>query len=62
MKWYPLIEKTLYGIKIDDLLFNGTSTGMCAELKKVNKMGCVLALDSGSTYMSVPSKIMDVLK
>ena len=40
----------MYGIQLDDILFDNTSYNLCSS----KKYGCMIAIDSGSTYMSVP--------
>ena len=48
IRWFPITLKVMYGVQMDDMLFNGKSLGLCK-----NKT-CTVAFDSGSTYMSVP--------
>jgi len=51
MKWYSVVKKNFFSIKVDDILFKGQSFGMCP------KEGCTMTIDSGLTYMVVPPKI-----
>lgn len=47
MKWYPIVKKNFFTIKVDDILFKGKSFGICP------KTGCLMTIDSGLTYMIV---------
>lgn len=57
IQWYPVIEKSMFGIKLDDILFDGKSYDLC----KIKPGGCSLAIDSGLTYMSVPTYMHKVM-
>ena len=41
----------MFGLELDDILINGKSLGIC---KAANK-SCIITMDSGTTYMSMPS-------
>lgn len=43
----------MYGVKLDDIKFNGKSTGVCAE-KNLSESPCLITFDSGTSLMSVP--------
>ena len=51
LTWYPIVRQDMFQMEFDDILIGGKSYGMC------NQPGqkCLLALDSGTTYMSVPN-------
>ena len=55
MDWFPIVNQNMYQISFDDLLIGGKSYGMCKDRK------CFLALDSGTTFMSVPSYARDIM-
>ena len=59
MVWHPVLFKYMYGIKLDDVLINGVSLGVCGPhgIKK----DCLITVDSGTTYMSMPSWAMEKL-
>lgn len=48
--WYPITFKYMYGIKLDDIKIAGKSTGVCNGNSE-----CLLTIDSGTSYMSIPS-------
>ena len=41
----------MFGVKLDDIKFNGVSSGVCANQPN----GCLITFDSGTSLMSVPS-------
>lgn len=53
--WMPVLYKYMYGIRLDDVLVDGKSTGVCAKQK------CLITMDSGTTYMSVPTYAANIL-
>lgn len=53
--WYPIVNKNMYQIAIDDILIGNKSYGMCKD------KNCTLALDSGTTFMSVPPYARDIM-
>lgn len=55
ISWFPIVNKNLYQIAFEDMLIGGKSYGMCKN------RNCTLALDSGTTFMSVPSYAMDIM-
>ena len=58
MRWFPVQEKHFFSIKLDDILFDGKSYGLC----KIKPKGCMLAIDSGLTYMGFPNYMMTIMK
>lgn len=52
MNWMDVKYKYMYGVKLDDVLFNGKSTGVCAD-RPADKP-CLITFDSGTSLMSVP--------
>lgn len=55
ISWYPIVNKDMYQIAIEDMLINNKSLGMCKNKK------CFLALDSGTTFMSVPEFAKNIM-
>jgi len=51
MKWHPVQFKYMFGVKLDDVLFNGVSSGVCKDRPK----GCMITFDSGTSLMSMPT-------
>lgn len=49
--WHPVDYQYMFGVKLDDILFNGKSSGVCADRSN----GCLITFDSGTSLMSVPS-------
>lgn len=49
--WNDVKLKYMYGVQLDDILFDGKSTGVC---KKPKKGPCLITFDSGTSLMSVP--------
>ena len=56
LHWNPVIWQHMFGLKLDDLLINGISTGVCDNLRAQGKE-CMIAMDSGTALMSVPTSI-----
>lgn len=50
-----MLYKYMYGVKLDDVLFNGESIGLCAERR------CLITFDSGTSFMSVPTYAGDMM-
>lgn len=48
----------MFGIKLDDILFDGISYNLCS----IKKFGCMVAMDSGSAFMTVPEYMSNILK
>ena len=48
MHWNEVKYKYMYGVKLDDILFNGKSTDVCKNRE------CLITFDSGTSLMSVP--------
>lgn len=57
MRWYPVVHKIMYDVKVDDILFNGKTIGLCKY-----PHNCTLTFDSGSTYMNVPSYAAEMMQ
>ena len=51
MHWNDVKLKYMYGVQLDDILFDGKSTGVC---EKPKKGPCLITFDSGTSLMSVP--------
>lgn len=43
INWSPVEVQYMYGIKLDDVKFNGKSSGICKNRK------CLITVDSGSS-------------
>jgi len=46
--WNDVKFKYMFGVKMDDLLINGKSYGVCKDRE------CLITFDSGTTEMSIP--------
>lgn len=55
MRWFPVQIKEHYGITLDDIKLDGQSLGMCKDRK------CLITIDSGSTYGSMPQYAIDIM-
>ena len=53
MHWNDVNYKYMYGVKLDDIKFNGRSTGVCTR-KNDSDDPCLITFDSGTSLMSVP--------
>jgi len=51
MVWHPVEYKYMYGVRLDDVLFNGVSAGVCKDRPE----GCLMTFDSGTSLMSMPT-------
>ena len=49
--WSPILFKYMFGVKLDDIKFNGKSTGICND----RPQGCLITFDSGTSLMSMPT-------
>lgn len=47
--WNDIKFKYMFGVKLDDVKFNGVSTGLCASRE------CLITFDSGTSLMSMPT-------
>ena len=61
MHWSPVLFKYMFGIQLDDILINGESVGLCGS-EGINKTNCLITVDSGTSYMSMPTWAEDVLR
>lgn len=52
MNWNDVKYKYMFGVQLDDILFNDKSTGVCAD-RPADKP-CLITFDSGTSLMSVP--------
>ena len=52
--WNDVLYKYMYGVKLDDVKFNGKSTGVCKEKNESGENPCLITFDSGTSLMSVP--------
>lgn len=52
MNWNDVKYKYMYGVKLDDILFNNKSTDVCT--KRPDGKPCLITFDSGTSLMSVP--------
>ena len=51
--WHKAVYKLMFGVILDDIVINGKSTGFCGP--NGIKKQCLITVDSGTTYMSMPS-------
>jgi len=51
MVWHPVQYKYMFGVRLDDVLFNGVSSGICKDRPD----GCMITFDSGTSLMSMPT-------
>lgn len=56
LHWIPVEFKYMYGVKLDDIIVNKKSTGVCSESE------CLITFDSGTALMAMPSWATDNLK
>ena len=56
IKYYTVIEKKYWSIKLTDILVNGTSLGVCSDLNP-----CSGIIDTGTSIISGPSADVDKL-
>jgi len=59
ISWFPAIYKMMFGIKLDDIIINGKKMNFCGEGGVLKE--CIITVDSGTSYLSVPSKVMEKL-
>ena len=52
MHWNDVKYKYMYGVQLDDIKFNGKSTGVCEN--RPSDKPCLITFDSGTSLMSVP--------
>lgn len=52
INWAPVDYKYMYGVKLDDVKFNGKSTEVCNN--RPGDKPCLITFDSGTSLMSVP--------
>ena len=53
IQWNPVIFRYMYGMRLDDVLIDGKSLGVCNETKK-----CIVTVDSGSSIQGMPNYAM----
>ena len=56
--WSPILFQYMFGVKLDDIKFNGKSTGICHD----RPQGCLITFDSGTSLMSMPTFATDKLQ
>jgi len=47
--WNEILFKYMFGVRLDDVKFNGKSTGICSS------RDCLITFDSGTSLMSMPA-------
>lgn len=55
--WNDIKFKYMFGVKLDDIKFNGKSSGICKD----RPQGCLITFDSGTSLMSMPTFATDKL-
>ena len=56
ISWHPIKYQYMFGVQLDDIKFNGQSSGVCKNGKE-----CLITFDSGTSLMSVPTFASGVL-
>ena len=51
--WHDAVYRMMFGVVLDDVLIDGKSMGWCGPDGKKEK--CLITVDSGTSYMSLPS-------
>jgi hypothetical protein len=51
LNWHKVTTKKFWTVHLDEILHNGKSLNLCTNKK------CAMTPDSGTTYMTMPSKI-----
>jgi len=59
MVWHPILYKYMFGVQLDDIIIDGKSTGFCGP--NGTKKDCLLTVDSGTSYMAMPTWAFDTL-
>ncbi len=54
LKYYKVIDKYYWALKLDDILLDGKSTGLCKE-------GCRVAVDTGTSLITGPTNKINKL-
>ena len=60
MNWNDVKYKYMFGVQLDDILFNDKSTGVCKDRPSVKP--CLITFDSGTSLMSMPTFAVQALK
>ena len=50
MHWNDVLYKYMYGVKLDDIKFNGKSTGVCSKRNDGDEP-CLITFDSGTSLI-----------
>lgn len=58
INWNPIDYKYMFGVPLNDVKFNGKSSGVC-EIPGAPK--CLITFDSGTSLMSMPKFATDFL-
>ena len=61
MHWSPVLFKYMFAVQLDDIIVNGESLGLCGP-KGINTTNCIITVDSGTSYMSMPTWALDEIK
>ena len=56
LRYYDVIDKYYWTIKLDDILINGKSLNLCDK-----ELGCKVVLDTGTTLITGPSRDLKIL-
>ena len=51
LAWYPVVNRRFFAIKLDDVLVNGVSLGLCQQEGK----NCLITPDTGTSLITFPS-------
>jgi len=52
--YHPVVKKTYWTLKLDQILINGVDTGLCTKNFESFEQHCGIIMDSGTSTMSVP--------
>lgn len=54
INWHKAVYRKMFGIELDDIIINGKKMNFCGEKGIYQK--CLITVDSGTSYLSVPSQ------
>lgn len=60
INWHNATYHLMFGIKLDDIAINGKRLNICGENGPIKS--CLLTVDSGTSFLSMPSKAMNLVR
>jgi hypothetical protein len=51
INWHPVVKQYMYLVKLDDIKINGKPLNMC----KSRPEGCIITIDTGSSFDMIPT-------